>query len=154
MPWELEEDFLHQPCKTPRGSTSEKKNTKCNLRESGEVQQSLWDPITSVPKGGTETILSNNIKWQLLEERRKTARPTVMYRIANDEIDIPSDRCYLTRVTRHSRHNSFKRCIPQQIRLQSHEHYFPSNYTRVESITWYIIQAPSPEVFRISLQLQ
>ena len=72
---------------------------------------------------GTVTTLLNDLKWQSLEERRKAARLTMMYKIVNEEIDIPSDR-YLTPVTRLSRHNNSKSFIPHQTRLQSHRHSF------------------------------
>ena len=72
---------------------------------------------------GTVTTLLNYLKWQSLEERRKAARLTMMNKIVNEEIDIPSDR-YLTPVTRLSRHNNSKSFIPHQTRLQSHRHSF------------------------------
>ena len=45
---------------------------------------------------GTVTSLLSEIGWQSLEDRRRVARLTIMYKIVN-EVDIPSD-CYLTQL--------------------------------------------------------
>ena len=103
---------------------------------------------------GTVTTLLNDLKWQPLEERRKAARLTMMYKIVNEEIDIPSDR-YLTPVTRLSRHNNSKSFIPHQTRLQSHRHsFFPRTIPEWNALPETIIQAPSIQVFKTALQLQ
>ena len=48
---------------------------------------------------GTVTNLLAELDWNSLQHRRQTARLTLLYKIHNDLVDIPSDR-YLTPVTR------------------------------------------------------
>ena len=101
---------------------------------------------------GTVTSLLNDLGWQSLEDRRRAARLTIMYKIVNDDVDIPRDR-YLTPVTRLSRHSNSQSFIQYHTRLQSHKYsFFPRTITEWNSLPETTVKATSTQAFKSQLQ--
>ncbi|XP_072014938.1 uncharacterized protein [Amphiura filiformis] len=97
---------------------------------------------------GTVTNFLQDLGWQPLEDRRRAARLTLMYKITNNEVDIPSDH-YLTPVTRPSRRNNSKSFLQHQKRLSSHnKSFFPRTIIDWNSLQEDIVKAPSVQAFK------
>ena len=101
---------------------------------------------------GTVTDLLKELDWSSLEERRRKARLTLMYKINNNLVDISSDR-YLIPATRRSRHTNSKSFIQTRARINVHKYsYFPRTVPEWNALDDTIVQAPSLDTFKNLLQ--
>ena len=103
---------------------------------------------------GTVTRLLKELEWQTLEERRKNIRLTLMYKISNNLIDIPSDR-YLTPATRLSRLNNSKSYLHHSTRLNLHKQsFFPRTIPEWNRLPEETVKSKNLEVFKTNIKYQ
>ena len=123
---------------------------KKNIKDIERIQRSAARFVKSNYERtkGTVTKLIENLEWQTLEECRKNTRLTLMYKIANGLIEIPSDR-YLTPITRRSRHNNSKSYQHYSTRLDVHKHsYFPRTIPEWNKLDEQTVNAASLDIFK------
>jgi len=97
---------------------------------------------------GTVTKLLKELNWKTLEDRRRQARLTYMYKIKNKLVDIPSDR-YLKPQTRQTRHNNSKSYHKPYARIFVHKYsFFPRTVPEWNSLNDETVKATNIETFK------
>ena len=138
------------------GSTSWDPYTKAHCYQLERIQRSAARFVKRnyARTEGTVTKLLKELEWQTLEERRSCARLTLMYKIVNQYVDIPSDP-YLTPVTRQGlrRKNSSTYQLPH-CRINTYKNsYFPRTITEWNNPPESIVQANTINSFKRQLKL-
>jgi len=150
--------------------------TKCYntfVRPITEYASCVWDPLTQKNTDKIEavqrqaarfvkddygrmssvTTMLEELKWKSLEQRRLASKTTMMYRIVNGLIDIPSNQLIPTRtsVALNSNNNSRNsRCfqLPHTRTEMMKGMFFPDSIRLWNSLPEQAVNAPSVDVFK------
>jgi hypothetical protein len=101
---------------------------------------------------GTVTKLLQDLEWPSLQSRRSAARLTLMYKMNNDLISIPSDQ-YLTPVTRQGLRRKNTNTFQQpHCRINTYKNsYFPRTIREWNELPETAVQAKSVDSFKSHL---
>ena len=137
-----------------------------------EYASTVWDPVTQKNKRQLEMVqrraartvvgdyrttssvaqILTHLNWPTLEERRKRAKVTMVYRLMNGLVEIESDSLMPTKI-RSTRGHQRKFILPQS-RLQTHQQsFFPSAVRLWNKLPSKIDNAASLEQFKEIIEL-
>ena len=128
--------------------------TVCDIQRLEAVQRSAARFVTNNHKRteGTVTNIMKDLQWPSLEQRRKTNRLAIMYKIQNDQIAIPIPH-YLHRQTALTRQFYPQRFRTVVIHSDTYKHsFFPRTIKDWNSLTPSMYDAKSLVVFKQCIQ--
>ena len=128
--------------------------TACDIQRLEAVQRREARFVTNNHKRteGTVTNIMKDLQWPSLEQRRKTNRLAIMYKIQNDQIAIPIPH-YLHRQTAQTRQFHPQRFRTVAIHSDTYKHsFFPRTIKDWNSLTPSMYDAKSLVVFKQCIQ--
>lgn len=154
------------------GSTTVKQNAyKALVRPLVEYASPVWDPyhqteidrIEMVQRRAARYVTNSHnnrssvnqmlehLEWKSLEQRRKDARLTMMYKITNEKVAIPKEGRLIPpkRLSRNMHDKSFQ--IPSAASDYRKYSFFPRTIRDWNALPPGVVTAPSVEAFKASL---
>ena len=126
-------------------------NTKMNVAKVESVQRHAARYVkNNFSWESSVTTMLKDLKWDTLQHRRSMAKVTMMYRIHNKFIDIPSDR--LIPIQSPTRGHNQRFAIPKTRTSLLRGTFFPDTIRLWNSLSQETINATSPDIFRDRLK--